>query len=104
MATTLTAIQTGQFSTYLRPSSHWPSTLAAVGNASHQGTSVSVKRSRKRPVAGQARARAASAIQRPRGPSVRTRSARPDSSVPRSHCHQPQPATAAKKSCSEASP
>ena len=37
-----TATQTGQFSTYLRPSSHWPTRLPAVGKASNQGTSESV--------------------------------------------------------------
>src|SRR5882724_11292361 len=94
----------GQASTYLRPSSHWPMTLAAVGKASHQGTSVSVKVLRNRPAAGQVTAIAASAIQRARTSSRRTCKAEPSSWVPRNHCHQPHAAITAKKICRLASP
>ena len=55
-------------------------------------------------VAGQATANSASSSQRARGASRRTRSAPPDASVPRSHCHQPQRQTTAKKICRLASP
>ena len=55
-------------------------------------------------VAGHAIATAASTDVRPGAPRLRTRSARPAASVPRSHCHQPQAATSAKKTCRLASP
>src|SRR5450631_579771 len=97
-------IQAPQLSRYLRPSNHWPITLAAVGNASHHGTSVLVKFFRNRPVAGQASAITANNRQRCAGASARTCRALPSGSVPRTHCHQPHTAISAKNTCSAASP
>lgn len=103
--TTLTRIHTAQFSMNLRPSRIWPTTLTAVGNPSHQGTSVlSVKVLRNKPVAGQSRAQAATVRTSPRDLRVVTRSCVPSARTPRSHWNQPHSATTAKKICRAASP
>ena len=68
----------------------------------HVGVGEAAQEEGRRPARRSASARARRAG-RARRASAR-RSAWPEASVPRSHCHQPQPATAAKKICRLASP
>ena len=78
--------------------------LTAVGKASHQGTSVSVKCRSKHAIAGHNMAQARTAPSLLRRVKRLTCSAPPSPPRPRSHCSQPHSASSTKTICRPASP